>query len=139
MPSPDQRDYAARLLRKAAGDLAAVHALVDNDSISDDVIGFHAQQAVEKAMKSVLVLHGVAFRRAHDLSYLLQVAEDGEVGVPDDVVAARWLTPWAAEFRYDEHEIAGFSRGESLRSAERAVEWARGVLDDEQRSTEAPA
>lgn len=129
MPSPDQRDFAARLLRKAGEDLAAVQALLDNESISDDVIGFHAQQAVEKAMKSVLVVHGVAFRRAHDLSYLLQVAEDGDVEVPEHVAATRWLTPWAAEFRYDEHEIAGFSRDESLQSAERAIAWAQSVID----------
>lgn len=128
-PSPDQREYAARLLRKAGEDLAAVRALVHNESIADDVIGFHAQQAVEKAMKAVLVVHGAAFRRAHDLGYLLEVAKDGNVDVPDYVVAAEWLTPWAAEFRYDEPEIAGFDRAESLRSAERAIEWSQGVVD----------
>jgi len=117
------------MLRKAGEDLAAVQALLDNESISDDVIGFHAQQAVEKAMKCALVVHGVAFRRAHDLSYLLQVAEDGDIEVPEVVAATRWLTPWAAEFRYDEHEIAGFSRAESLQSAERAIEWAQAVFD----------
>jgi HEPN domain-containing protein len=126
--SPDQRDFAARLLRKAREDFAAVQALLDNKSISDDVIGFHAQQAIEKAMKSVLVVHGVAFRRAHDLNYLLQVAEDGDVSVPEHVAATRWLSPWAAEFRYDEHEIVGFSRSESLQGAERAIEWAQAVF-----------
>lgn len=117
------------MLRKATEDLAVVRALVDNESIADDVIGFHAQQAVEKAIKAVLVVHGVAFRRAHDLDYLLQVAEEGAVEIPAHVAAARWLTPWAAEFRYDEPQIAGFDRAESLTSAERAIEWAQGVLD----------
>lgn len=129
MLSPDQRDFAMLLLRKAGEDRAAVRALLDDESISDDVIGFHAQQAIEKAMKAVLVVHGVAFRRAHDLNYLLQVAEEGSVEVPDDVAATRWLSPWAAEFRYDEHEIVGFSRDESLQGAERAIEWARAVLE----------
>lgn len=127
--SPDQRDFAALLLRKAGEDLAAVRALLDNESISDDVIGFHAQQAIEKAIKAVLVVHGVAFRRAHDLNYLLQVAEDGNVEVPEHVAATRWLSPWAAEFRYDEHEIVGFSRNESLQGAERAIEWAQAVFE----------
>jgi len=127
--SPDQREYAARLLRKAGEDLEVVRALLDNESIADDVIGFHAQQAVEKAMKAVLVVHGLAFRRAHDLGYLLEVAAGGDVDVPRNVAAAQWLTPWASEFRYDEPEVAGFDRGESLESAERAIEWARGVLD----------
>ena len=127
--SPDQREYAARLLRKAGEDLAAVRALLDNEAIADDVIGFHAQQTVEKAMKTVLVVHGVPFRRAHDLGYLLEVAEGGAVEIPEHVAAAEWLTPWAAEFRYDEPEIAGLDRAESLRSAERAIEWAQRVFD----------
>jgi len=127
--SPDQREYAARLLRKAGEDLAVVRALVDNESIADNAIGFHAQQAVEKAMKAVLVASGLAFRRAHDLSYLLQVAAEGDVDVPENVAAARWLTPWAAEFRYDEPEITGFDRAESLRSAERAIAWAQAAVD----------
>lgn len=45
------------------------------------------------------------------------------------MAAARWRTPWAAEFRYDEDEITGFDRGESLRSAERAIEWAQDIFD----------
>jgi len=93
------------------------------------VIGFHAQQTVEKALKAVLVVHGVVFRRAHDLSYLLQVATDGGVEVPERVAAARWLSPWAADFRYDEHEIAGFDRVETLRSAEGAMQWGQSVFD----------
>lgn len=129
MLSPDQREYAARLLRKAEEDLAAVRVLVDNESIADDVIGFHAQQTVEKTLKAVLVVHGVVFRRAHDLSYLLQLARDGGVEVPERVAAARWLTPWAADFRYDEHEIAGFDRMETLHSATGALEWAQSVFD----------
>lgn len=67
MPSPDQREFAALLLRKAEGDVEVVRALVDNASITDDAIGFHAQQAIEKAMKAVLAIHGVQFPRTHDL------------------------------------------------------------------------
>ncbi|HEX4806880.1 MAG TPA: HEPN domain-containing protein [Conexibacter sp.] len=127
--SRDQREYAARLLRKAREDLVVVELLLDKEEAPDPAIGFHAQQAVEKAMKSVLVVHGVEFRRAHDLDYLLEVAEEGGVEVPEYVAATEWLTPWAAEFRYDEPEIAGFDRAESLRSTLRVIEWAQGVLD----------
>lgn len=49
--------------------------------------------------------------------------------VPEYVAAAEWLTPWAAEFRYDEPENVGFDRAESLRSAERAMEWARAIFE----------
>lgn len=129
MPSPDQRDYAALLLRKANEDLVVVRALIDNAEIADDVIGFHAQQTIEKALKAVLAIHRVEFPRTHDLRFLLQLVEDHDVDVPAAVAAARWLTPWAAEFRYDEPEAATLDRAESLESAERAIEWARSVVE----------
>jgi HEPN domain-containing protein len=70
--------------------------LVDNPAITDDAIGFHAQQAVEKALKAVLALVGVRFPRTHDLGFLLELADGAMVHVPDVVREARWLTPcWA--------------------------------------------
>jgi len=57
------------------------------------------------------------------------ISEEGNVEVPEHVAATRWLSPWAAEFRYDEHEIVGFSREESLQSAERTIEWAQAAFD----------
>ena len=39
--------------------------------MDDDVVGYHAQQAVEKAIKAVLVLCGIDFPRTHDLDFLL--------------------------------------------------------------------
>jgi hypothetical protein len=53
------------------------------------------------------------------------------VRVPDIVVEARWLTPWSAEFRYDDPPVPdALDRDASLRSAEQALAWARGVADD---------
>jgi HEPN domain-containing protein len=75
LPSPEQREFAALLLRKAEGDVEVVRALVDTPSIADDAIGFHAQQAIEKAMKAVLALRGVQFPRTHDLGFLLELAD----------------------------------------------------------------
>jgi hypothetical protein len=55
-PSPEQREYAAVLLERAKSDLGALRVLMANEDMLDDVIGFHAQQAVEKALKVALVL-----------------------------------------------------------------------------------
>ena len=129
MPSPDQQEFAALLLRKAESDVEVVRALVENVSITDDAIGFHAQQAIEKAMKAVLAIHGVEFPRTHDLGFLLELADRDGVRIPDVVVEARWLTPWSAEFRYDDPPVPDeLDRNASLRSAEHALTWARGVL-----------
>src|SRR6185312_2779301 len=121
LPSPEQREFAALLLRKAEGDVEVVRALVDNTSITDDAIGFHAQQA----MKAVLAIHGVQFPRTHDLGFLLELADRDGVRIPDVVVEARWLTPWSAEFRYDDPPVPDeLDRNASLRSVEQALAWA---------------
>jgi len=54
LPGPEQREYASLLLRKAGGDLRAATTLRDA-RLDDELVGFHAQQAVEKAAKAVLV------------------------------------------------------------------------------------
>jgi HEPN domain-containing protein len=43
----------------AASDLGACRVLMAEEDMRDDVVGFHAQQAVEKALKVALVLAGV--------------------------------------------------------------------------------
>jgi HEPN domain-containing protein len=66
------------------------------EDMRDDVVGFHAQQAIEKALKVALVLADIDFPRSHDLLELTDIAADNDVSVPDSVEQARWLTPWAA-------------------------------------------
>ena len=44
------------LLRRAEGDLQVCRKLADDTDIDDSIIGFHAQQAVEKSLKVALVL-----------------------------------------------------------------------------------
>jgi hypothetical protein len=47
----DQADLARELIGLAADDLTAARALVDVLSVSDAIVGSHAQQAAEKALK----------------------------------------------------------------------------------------
>jgi HEPN domain len=60
-PSPEQRDYARLLLDRARSDLGAFKVLMADSDMLDDVVGFHAQQAVEKALKVSLVLADIDF------------------------------------------------------------------------------
>ena len=57
----DQHDLARELLGLAEDDLVAARALLDVAAVSDAIVGFHAQQAVEKAFKAVLAEHGEIF------------------------------------------------------------------------------
>ena len=77
--------------------------------VGDSAVGLHAQQAVEKALKTVLVLAEVELPRTHDLELLVA-----------------WLTPWAGPLRYD--EPVPLDRAVALAVAESACSWATGRL-----------
>lgn len=116
-------------MQRAESDLRACRTLADDRDMDDDVVGFHAQQTVEKAIKVALVLRGVDFPRTHDLDFLLARAEEHGLAVPTGIEEAGWLAPWAAQLRYDETP-APLDRAAALSAATVAVEWARSVLGD---------
>ena len=70
MPRRDSHDHALLLLSKARADKLVLDKLADDSEIADDVIGFHAQQAVEKLLKAILANRNVEYPRAHDMERL---------------------------------------------------------------------
>jgi HEPN domain-containing protein len=116
------------LQRLATGDLYACQKLADDAEIEDHIIGFHAQQAVEKALKVALVLADSELPRTHDLELLAEQVEGAGTKVPDELSRTDWLTPWAAELRYDEQTT--LDRTAALAVAESAIAWAATLLDD---------
>lgn len=93
-------EFAEQLLTTAQRDLLVWRKLVGDHEVHDAMLGFHAQQTVEKLLKAVLAHRGVAFRRTHDLAELLDVLHDA--GLPDPPHAERLdeLNPFAVEARY---------------------------------------
>lgn len=91
-----QREEAARLLRLAGRDQAAFVALIGAPGVSAAVAFFHAQQAAEKALKAVMCLHALEYRRTHDLEELAgQLADAGQAPASPPArprPAARWAT-----------------------------------------------
>ncbi len=100
MSKRDELDVANALLAKAAGDEAGLRALADHSDVPDHVVGFLAQQAIEKSLKAVLTARGMHFERSHDIDYLCGLIEDDGLDLTDDLKTAVSLTPWAVEFRY---------------------------------------
>jgi HEPN domain-containing protein len=94
-------DLARRFLALADRDLRAFEKLVPDPEIDDEVIGFHAQQAVEKCLKAVLVRNGVEFRRVHDLELLLELLAESGTGQPPEIAEIQELNPFAVVLRYD--------------------------------------
>lgn len=94
-------DLALLLLEKALEDEAAATVLAQTPAISDEIIGFHYQQAAEKLLKSVLAERGVQFPYSHDLLYLGQFVERTGLVLPSNLKTIDALTPYAVVLRYD--------------------------------------
>lgn len=104
MSPRDPQDRAKLLLRKSAADLTLVEKLVDS-GVPYEAIGFHAQQACEKALKAVLTGRGLAYPRTHNLGLLIDLVRAAAIEVPDAVELAVELTPFAVFYRYDEYDL----------------------------------
>lgn len=89
------RDLARILLERAEGDALAVERFAADSDIPDHVIGFHAQQAVEKLLKAVLSDREVGYGRTHDLGRLIELIVENDLPTPPDPSALGTLTPWA--------------------------------------------
>jgi HEPN domain-containing protein len=123
-------DFAAQLLIAAERDLLVWRKLVNDAEVHDAMLGFHAQQAVEKMLKAVLARAGVAFRRTHDLAELLDVLHDA--GLPDPPHAERLdeLNPFAVEARYGMGGEGVLARGQVGPWLDAVWTWARAQVGD---------
>jgi HEPN domain-containing protein len=126
-PSPEHVEYAGTLLRLADADLHACRVLAGHENVADGAVGFHAQQAVEKALKVAIVLAEAELPRSHDLEMLAEQAAD-RAPLPDELAGVDWLTPWAVALRYDEPTTA-LDRAAAVAAAESACRWAKALLD----------
>ena len=127
MPRPEHVDLAHLLLRKASADLAAIRALAADAEPHDEAIGFHAQQAVEKALKAVLALSELPSPRTQDLTYLVELLHAHGINVPATIAEPEWLSPWAVTTRYDDLDDT-LDRNAAIEAADSAVAWAKAVL-----------
>lgn len=128
MSRPDLEE-ALLLLRKAGEDADAVRKLVPDLDIADSVVGFHAQQAVEKALKAVLAFTGDDFPWTHDLRHLIDRLEARETPLPASLREVNVLAPWAVEFRYGETIDDLLEREQALVLVSEVIEWAQARIE----------
>jgi HEPN domain-containing protein len=96
----DQHDLARELLDRAQDDHVAAQALLDVPAVSEAIVGFHAQQAVEKAFKAVLAHRGVTFPFTHNIGLLMTLIEDAGILDPPSLADVDLLTPYGVALRY---------------------------------------
>jgi len=71
------------LLDLATADEFPARSLLPIEGITDGGLGFHTQQAVEKALKAVLAVNGVEFPYSHDLNGLIGLCRRSGVDIPE--------------------------------------------------------
>ncbi len=123
-------DQPRKLLALAEEDLA-VAKLIDREGLSRVALGFHAQQAVEKALKSVLSAREGVFPFTHDIEALLELCERIGLEPPADVRASGRLGPYAGATRYGLGDPASVDADEAIGWAAAAIAWAGDQLASE--------
>ena len=92
---------------------------------------FEAQQAAEKALKSVWVRQGLDIPRTHSLVILMDGLEPAGLEIPSEVKAADVLTQYAVQARYPDwgEQVTEAEYTHALKLAWRVVSWAERVLE----------
>ncbi len=96
LPPDDPREW----INRAYSNLAQAEAGANQPAIYLEDLCFQAQQAVEKALKAVLLARNVRFSRTHDLAELISLLEANEQAIPERVYGAAQLTVFAVGARY---------------------------------------
>jgi HEPN domain-containing protein len=122
-------ELAALLERKAKADAVAMRELVDNPEISDEIVGFHAQQAIEKWLKALMALRGLRQIRIHDIDRLAEIIEQDGVKLPGGRDRLDELTQYAVPLRYEDLlDAEPLDRVATVALVTEVGEWAHAEL-----------
>ena len=131
-PGLEPQELAAILARKAREDAVALDEFAGNPEIADSILGFHAQQAIEKWLKAVLARNGVEFEYTHDLRHLIGLVDGAGLSFPVDIPAVVMLTEFAVPLRYEDLlDAEPLDRRAAVTLVREVSEWAHDMLDKE--------
>ncbi|HDQ70900.1 MAG TPA: HEPN domain-containing protein [Chloroflexi bacterium] len=119
---------AADWLRHARSDLALA-SVTSLPQVLYNQLCFHAQQAVEKSIKAVLIHHNVEFRKVHDIDYLMTMLPP-DVSLPPEAEQVVGLTGYAVMLRYpgDYEDLTEEEYRETIQIAQAVVTWAERII-----------
>jgi len=120
-------------LKRAKSNLQIAKAgKVFEDILYEDLC-FDCEQAVEKALKALLVSIDVSFPRTHSISHLIELIEEHSIMVPDEIKDSSSLTAYAVSTRYpgDFEPVDEQEYQETLETAEKVFNWVRKIIEGE--------
>lgn len=125
-----RHEQAILLLEKARQDETLVDEVVTSEKVSDEIVGFHCQQAAEKLLKALLAYHGVHFHRTHNLRQLMVTLADEGHALPEDLQDIDTLSPFAAVLRYEAPPMeVSLDRTHARDQLRRLREWVESQID----------
>ena len=128
MPVRNAIDVARVLLKKAGQDEALIRKIGSDTDVVDELVGFHAQQAVEKQIKAVLTAYEIPYKKSHELSYLVGLIGENKIDATAALEQADTLTDWAVDFRYEGEDPPALDRAATLTLVVQLREWAEGQV-----------
>lgn len=121
---------ARDLLTMAERDCRALCGMEDAAVFSDEIFGFHVQQAVEKALKAWLSYLRVSYPKRHDLDELAALLEEAGQPIPAFAYGLLEFTDFAVTFRYDAFPDmeADINRRDCIDQIARLLQHVRQVI-----------
>lgn len=119
-------------LSYAKSDLALAKAQ-SVSGVMREALCFHAQQAVEKSIKAVLVYNEVSFPKIHSIERLIDLLPSG-VPRSSELIASAGLTAFATAFRYpgEEEPVTHEEYEMAVNLADAVIKWAEeNILPEE--------
>ena len=127
-----EKEKLVKGMKKAKGDFCALQCLSKDSSVSLFTVGFHAQQAVEKALKSALFWHAQRCPFTHDIEALLTLVRQAGIPLPPGSDSMPMLSPFSALLRYEDEDwqISNAPDMDTMLVwADGAIQWAQQQIE----------
>ena len=126
--TPAQSEEAQRLLALARADRDAFLWLLQGPALRPAAGFFFAQQAIEKALKAVMVRYGLVPSRTHNLLALSAELNAAGVPTPRSPDELALLTPYAVTLRYDDEDVVLATPEQAKLLVDAVLDWAGAEL-----------
>lgn len=119
-------------LKKAEEDFAgALHLHRRRAKPLPDLVCFHCQQAAEKYLKALLILHEVVFPKTHDLISLLELCLPFQPELELLREPVELLNPYSVRFRYPGEESSQEDVKQAIKTTKAIIHMMRGYFPGE--------
>jgi HEPN domain-containing protein len=130
-PTPPEVGSPTDWLRHARSDLAL--ARVERPAeVFLEMLCFHAQQAVEKSIKAVLLANEIHFPYTHDVAKLISLVKEAGIPWPEGLDQAADLTEYASETRYpgSVEPVSEEDYRQAVAIAEQILTWSASIIEE---------